>query len=165
MVKKLKEKEMQRTSSKQNDAKETPAIPAQEPTPTPIQEPKPTPKPTPKQQPEPQPKAQEATPKPVPTPAPAQPVNPSKPVASGEKVATAGIYIQVASVSRKTPDAAYLASLAKKGYDYKLYRTQINNQEITKILVGPFNNNNDAKDALPKVKQDLASGAFIFRVP
>ena len=155
MVKKLKEKEMQRSSDRQAQV-QNPPTQVKEPAPTPVKEPEPAPKPQAK--PEPKPQVQERTPTPKPT-------QPAQPEQSGQNIATSGTYIQVASVSRNTPDATYLATLTKKGYDYKLYRTTVNNKDITKILVGPYENNTAAQNALANVRRDLASGAFIFRVP
>ena len=159
MVRKLKEKEMLRSSDRQAQVQNLPAQ-VKEPAPTPVKEPETVLKPQVKIQakPEPKPQAQERTPTPKPTP-------PAQPAQSSQNIATPGIYIQVASVSRKNPDVAYLATLTKKGYDYKLYRTTVNNKDTTKILVGPYENNTAAQNALANVKRDLASGAFIFRVP
>lgn len=157
MVKKLKEKEMQRTAQS-NQTQEAPVTPAKEtkpePTPKPVQKVESAPKPAPK----PAPVVQEKSPAP-------KPAQPEKVAQSGENLATSGTYIQVASVSKKNPDAAYLDSLTKKGYSYSLYRTKVNDRDITKILVGPYESNTAAKNALVNVKRDLASGAFVFRVP
>jgi DedD protein len=158
MVKKLKEKEMQRTTDKQNKTPEEAPTPIQEP--EPVQAKEPAPKPQPKPETKPQPKAQVAAPTPKPTK-----TEPTKTTQTTQNIATSGTYIQVASVSRKTPDAGYLATLTNKGYDYKLYHTKVNDKDITKILVGPYESNTAAQNALANVRRDLASGAFIFRVP
>lgn len=143
MVKKLKEKEMGRTPQA---TQETPAA-TPEPTPEPVKVVAPQiPAPTP--------------PKEV-APTPSRPTAPQQ----SSDIATAGIYIQVASVTRVNPDPNYLKSISDKSYAYRLYRTTVGEQTLTKVLVGPYASNEAARAELAKVRQDLSPNAFIFRVP
>jgi DedD protein len=146
MVKKLKEKEMNRTAP----AKETPAEEVSPPAPAS------TPKAqTPEVAPEPE---MPTAPEPKPEPAP-------KPEPSANNQAASGVYIQIASVTKEMPDANYLKSVTDKNFQYTLYRTTVAQKPLTKILVGPYNSNAAAKEALSEVKEKLSPNAFIFRVP
>lgn len=147
MVKKLKEKEMNRTAP----AKEAPAeVAPPAPTATPeTQAPEPAPEPQAPTAPEP-----ESTPEPKP-----------EPKSSSDSQAASGIYIQIASVSKEVPDANYLKSVTDKNFQYTLYRTTVAQKPLTKILVGPYDSNAAAREALSEVKEKLSPNAFIFRVP
>ncbi|MBE0494921.1 MAG: SPOR domain-containing protein [Campylobacterales bacterium] len=148
MVKKLKEKEMNRTAQAPQEA------PSIEPEPREVTVPLPP--------------QQIATPTPqvapVATPTPPA-TTPKAATSQGDHAATSGIYIQVASVTRTNPDAAYLKSITDKSYAYRLYRTTVGEQTLTKVLVGPYATNEAARTALASVKQNLSPNAFIFRVP
>ena len=79
--------------------------------------------------------------------------------------ATKGEYIQVAATSKRSPDAKYLKTLADKSYNYRLYKTTIKDKPYIKILIGPYKDSAEAREALPAVKKDLNPNAFVFRVP
>lgn len=147
MVKKLKEKELNRTPEA------APKAPLSEPEPQEVAAPTP-----------PRPVAPVAQPTPAPSTPPVQPRTESV-APKGDHLATSGIYIQVASVTRTNPDAAYLKSIQDKSFNYHLYRTTVGEQTLTKVLVGPYATNEAARAALVSVKQDLSPNAFIFRVP
>lgn len=153
MVKKLKEKEIERTSEPKQElaSQEKPAPVKSEIEKVDSVEPKATPKPKTKE-------TQKSAPK----------KTASKPVTNkikDSKIASSGTYIQVASIFKNNPDPSYLKSLEKKGYDYRLYKTTSKDQTLTKVLIGPFGSSNDAREALANIRKDLVEGAFIFRVP
>ncbi|NLC27339.1 MAG: SPOR domain-containing protein [Campylobacteraceae bacterium] len=149
MVKKLKEKEMERSVESKQE---------------PILEPKPSTEVTPRvAKIDPEPKPQQVA---TPSSKTKEPTTKSDlPNTQVDKNASSGIYVQVASVFKTNPDASYLNSLEKKGYAYRLYKTESNNQILTKVLIGPFANNDEARDALADIRRNLVEGAFIFRVP
>ena len=78
-------------------------------------------------------------------------------------------YIQVAAlIKNKKPDKKFLNLIKKEGFNYKTYKTTIvkNNKkiQITKILIGPFENEIKARKILKKVKEKITQNAFIFKV-
>jgi DedD protein len=78
-------------------------------------------------------------------------------------------YIQVAALMKyKKPNKKFLNLIKKEGFNYIYYHTYIvkNNQKIpiTKILVGPFENEKIARKELQKVKEKITQNAFIFKV-
>lgn len=164
MVKKLKDKENTRsnaTEATQEKPKE-PTKPAVTPESKPIVKPvEPEAKPEPKKtEPKPEPKkpdpkiekkAEVKKPEPKPEPKPA-----AKPSTSSE--AKAGTYVQVAAITKPTPDAGLMSKISAKGYSHTLLKVG----NATKILIGPFNEAK-AKEVLESVRKDIAPGAFLYR--
>lgn len=74
---------------------------------------------------------------------------------------TPGLYVQIFSVNNLDQKSKELAAVKKKGYDYKLYKTNANGKEITKVLIGPFDKNELASE-LAKIRKDIAKDAFSF---
>ncbi|MDR1975882.1 MAG: SPOR domain-containing protein [Campylobacteraceae bacterium] len=74
-----------------------------------------------------------------------------------------GWYIQVSS-SANAPAKSFLDGISKKGYAYQQYKTTVNARQMTKILVGPYSSERDARVALPNVKSDISKDAFIYQV-
>ena len=89
---------------------------------------------------------------------------PSKqaPAASGGD-AHSGSYVQVFAVKHFNEKAPELGKLKAAGYAYKLYRTNINGNEIIKVLVGPYSGE-QLKSELAKIKQSAAPNAFIVNI-
>lgn len=89
---------------------------------------------------------------------------PSKqaPAASGGD-AHSGSYVQVFAVKHFNEKAPELGKLKAAGYAYKLYRTNINGNEIIKVLVGPYSGE-QLKSELAKIKQNAAPNAFIVNI-
>ena len=56
-----------------------------------------------------------------------------------------------------------LGKLKAAGYAYKLYRTNVNGNEIIKVLVGPYSGE-QLKSELAKIKQSAAPNAFIVNI-
>jgi DedD protein len=88
---------------------------------------------------------------------------------SVKKTVSLRYYIQVAALIKyKKPDKKFLNLIKKEGFDYRIYHTYIikNHKKIpvTKILIGPFKNEKDARKNLKIVKDKLTQNAFIFKV-
>ena len=84
------------------------------------------------------------------------------PAASGGD-AHSGSYIQVFAVKHFNEKAPELGKLKAAGYAYKLYRTNVNGNEIIKVLVGPYSGE-QLKSELAKIKQSAAPNAFIVNI-
>lgn len=84
------------------------------------------------------------------------------PVASGGD-AHSGSYVQVFAVKHFNEKAPELGKLKAAGYAYKLYRTNVNGNEIIKVLVGPYSGE-QLKSELAKIKQSAAPNAFIVNI-
>ena len=83
--------------------------------------------------------------------------------ASGGDDAHSGSYIQVFAVKHFNEKAPELGKLKAAGYAYKLYRTNVNGDEIIKVLVGPYSGA-QLKGELAKIKQNAAPNAFIVNI-
>ncbi|WP_298085898.1 ABC transporter ATP-binding protein [uncultured Campylobacter sp.] len=84
------------------------------------------------------------------------------PVASGGD-AHSGSYVQVFAVKHFNEKAPEFGKLKAAGYAYKLYRTNVNGNEIIKVLVGPYSGE-QLKSELAKIKQSAAPNAFIVNI-
>jgi len=72
-------------------------------------------------------------------------------------------YIQVAAVTRGNPSKKFLEVITKNGFNYKIVTVNIKDKTIKRVLVGRFTKN-EAKKALPKIKTNISSSAFIKRL-
>ncbi|MDD3323735.1 MAG: SPOR domain-containing protein [Sulfurospirillaceae bacterium] len=79
-------------------------------------------------------------------------------------IKSGSIYVQVGATSKSTPDVKFLDSLKKNGFDVKLQPVEINNQKLTKILVGPYSTEAEANTALAKARASINKNAFIYRI-
>lgn len=84
------------------------------------------------------------------------------PAASGGDAHSAS-YVQVFAVKHFNEKAPELGKLKAAGYAYKLYRTNVNGNEIIKVLVGPYSGE-QLKSELAKIKQSAAPNAFIVNI-
>ncbi|KAA6226493.1 MULTISPECIES: SPOR domain-containing protein [unclassified Campylobacter] len=89
---------------------------------------------------------------------PAQKIEPVLHKQSGLPV---GTYVQVFSVENVDKRSKDLTALKQKGYEYKLYKTKVNNKDITKVLIGPFSKD-EVNAALTKIRKDVEKDAFVF---
>lgn len=126
-----------------------------------LQEPAPTP-PPPAQKPEAKQQAAKPATKPEAKPKPTTPEKLFQGTNLGDKL-SAGTYIQIFSVSNFDPKSKELASIEKNGYKYKLYKTKVNDKDITRVLVGPFSKD-EINNELKKVQEKIRKEAFIFQV-
>lgn len=74
------------------------------------------------------------------------------------------VYIQVGSFSNTKPNKIFLNSLAKKGYIYLQHDAIVKGAKVTKILVGPYSSDKEARNNLSKLKEDVAKDAFIYKI-
>ena len=148
MIKTLKEKEVQKQEEAKNKEGTQPAT-------TPKAE---TTKPVETKVKEEAPKKEVAKPK--------EPANTSAsthPAPTASSSADAGIYIQVGAVATN-PEQRVLNDIKAKGYEYKLYKTIVNGNNVTKILIGPYAKSEDAQSALVSIRDNLNKNAFIYRI-
>lgn len=111
--------------------------------------------------------AKVAAPEPKPAPvvkAAPKKVAPEKPKAPAPKaVASGSYYVQVGSFSRYEPDKKFLKSITDKGFDYKYHKVIVNSKSLTKVLVGPFKAEKDARSALRVIRASIEPGAFLTK--
>lgn len=75
----------------------------------------------------------------------------------------AGTFIQVGAFS-KSIDKDYLANLKNSKLNYKFYKVEVNGITFTKVLVGPYNNRDEAIKNINSVKSKLkVKSAFILK--
>lgn len=98
------------------------------------------------------------TPQPKPQPAP-KPTVVSKPSSSQG----AGNYIQVASLNAFDQNNPLIKKITSKGYNYRIYKTSVKGSEVTKILIGPFDNAELGRQ-LGQIKSEFNEDAFIYRI-
>jgi DedD protein len=74
-----------------------------------------------------------------------------------------GHYIQVGSFSNP-PNKTFLDNIAKKDYEYHLYKTAIKSKQVTLVLVGPYPSESVARDTLLDVKATISKDAFYKKI-
>lgn len=84
-------------------------------------------------------------------------------IKTSDSTLQAGAYIQVFSLNTLDPKSKELKILKDNGYEYKIYKTNVNGKELTKVLVGPYKES-ELKAELEKIRSKIAKGAFTFRV-
>ncbi|MBF7048850.1 SPOR domain-containing protein [Campylobacter volucris] len=84
-------------------------------------------------------------------------------IKTSDSALQAGAYIQVFSLNTLDPKSKELKILKDNGYEYKIYKTNVNGKELTKVLVGPYKES-ELKTELEKIRSKIAKGAFTFRV-
>lgn len=77
---------------------------------------------------------------------------------------TGNYYVQVGSFSKYEPNKKFLNSITKQGYTYKYHKVTSNGKELTKVLVGPFSNEKEARQALITIRTFLEAGAFLVKL-
>ena len=85
------------------------------------------------------------------------------PVSQQSTSADAGIYIQIGAVAT-APEQKVLNDIKSKGFEYRLYKTVVNGNNVTKILIGPYAKSEDAQIALISVRASINKNAFIYRI-
>jgi len=68
-------------------------------------------------------------------------------------------YAQVGSFSKYEPNKKFLKSITDKGYGYTYKKVG----NLNKVLVGPFNDQKEARIALKVVRSSIEAGAFLVR--
>ena len=83
---------------------------------------------------------------------------------SGGKTTTSGYYIQVGSFAKYKPNKKFLNSITKLGYTYKFHKVTSVSVTLNKVLVGPFNSENEAREALITIRSSIEAGAFLIKI-
>jgi len=73
-------------------------------------------------------------------------------------------YVQVGSFTKYKPSKSFLTSIKKEGYNYTFYRANVHGKQVTKVLVGPFRNEKEARNALKKIRMHIEKGAFLTKL-
>lgn len=73
-------------------------------------------------------------------------------------------YIQVASFKHTSADEDLLAKIIGFDYAYVLHTVEMNGDEYTKVLVGPFHDNQSVIEVLADVRKKIVEDAFIFKL-
>lgn len=80
------------------------------------------------------------------------------------KPAKKAYYIQVGSFTKYEPNKKFLKSITSQGFKYKYHKVIKNSKKLNKVLVGPFKNEKEARDALRTIRTNIEAGAFLVRV-
>ncbi|MEA3331159.1 MAG: SPOR domain-containing protein [Campylobacterota bacterium] len=102
--------------------------------------------------------------KPVQKEAPKKVVTKKKAVPVVKTTSTKSYYVQVGSFSKYTPNKKFLQSITDKGFTYKYHKVTKNSKTLNKVLVGPFNNEKNARSALRTIRSSIEAGAFLVRI-
>ena len=81
------------------------------------------------------------------------------PTTTPTAAATGTYYVQVGSFTKVTPGDKFFTSIKTLGYAYDSVKVG----EISKVMVGPFKNETDAREALKAIRKNVESGAFITK--
>jgi len=73
-------------------------------------------------------------------------------------------YIQVGSFSKYAPNKKFLDAVLTKGYEYRYHKVTHNSKTLTKVLVGPFYSEKEARKALIVIRSDIEAGAFLTKI-
>lgn len=82
-----------------------------------------------------------------------------EPKAVSKTSTTGTYYVQVGSFSKTAPNDKLLGSIKKLGYATESIKTG----ETSKVIVGPFKNETEAREALKALRKDVVPGAFITK--
>ncbi len=101
----------------------------------------------------------------------AEPKTPSKPVVNTPKQPPAKkalqsrrYYVQIGSFSKYSPNKKFLASITKEGYSYRFHKATIKGKHVTKVLVGPFQTEREARNALKNIRKQIVKDAFLTKL-
>jgi len=73
-------------------------------------------------------------------------------------------YVQVGSFSKYKPNKKFLASIKRAGYDYTFHKATVHGRSVNKVLVGPFDTEREARQALKKIRKHIEKGAFLTKL-
>lgn len=95
---------------------------------------------------------------------PKESVTQPKAPSSSSSTAPSGYYVQVGSFSKNQPDKEFLGSITKLGYGYTFHKVSNNATPISKVLVGPFESEAEARKALKSVRASVEPAAFLTKI-
>ena len=75
-----------------------------------------------------------------------------------------GFFVQVGATYGTYPDKAFLKKINKNGFDYIVHKTYVKGKAIKKVLVGPYDSKEKARQALLKIRNTIKPDAFIYRL-
>jgi len=78
--------------------------------------------------------------------------------------AISAYYIQVGSFSKYAPNKKFLKSITDRGYSYTYHKIMRNGKPLNKVLVGPFQDEKEAKDARRNIRNNIEPGAFLIKL-
>jgi DedD protein len=108
---------------------------------------------------------QETIQKPAPSKVVAQQEAKSAPVTKPAQVSSSKqFYIQVGSFSKYAPNKKFLQDITNKGFSYTYHKVTRNSRTLTKVLVGPFANEREARVALRTIRSNIEAGAFLTKL-
>ncbi|MDF1877153.1 SPOR domain-containing protein [Sulfurimonas sp. SAG-AH-194-L11] len=84
----------------------------------------------------------------------------TKKVTPVHKASTITYYIQVGSFSKYQPNKKFLNSITQLGYKYKFHKVA----SLNKVLVGPFKNSTEAKNARRILRSKVEPGSFLVKL-
>jgi len=70
----------------------------------------------------------------------------------------------VGSFSKYRPNKKFLASIKKEGYSYIFHKATVHGRSVTKVLVGPFRSEREARSALSKIRKHIQKDAFLTKI-
>lgn len=73
-------------------------------------------------------------------------------------------YVQVGSFERVKPNEELISKIKRLGYSYKAYKSKVNGQRLTKLLIGPYPSYKKAQAAKPRISREIEAAAFIYQV-
>ncbi len=150
VIDKLKESRPKESETAQKRA------PEKEPAATPKSETNKAPEPK-KQAPEPEKRVAEPQGR-VTTPKPAQSSGSSR-----SAVSAGDYFIQVGAFFRYPPDRAFLESIGKEGFEYRIVEGTKSGKPYKKVLVGPYPSKEAAKKDLERIKKRINQNAYITK--
>jgi DedD protein len=101
----------------------------------------------------------------MPKPAATETVSKSTPAPSPSITIDKGkYYIQVGSFAKYTPAKKFIRSITDNGYQYTYHQVVRSGKTINKVLIGPFDNDKEARKALPVIRSKIEPGAFLTKV-
>ena len=88
----------------------------------------------------------------------------TKEISQQKAASSVAYYIQVGSFAKYKPNKKFLDSILKLGYKYKFHKVTRNSKTLTKVLVGPFADEKEARQALRTVRSNIEAGAFLTKI-
>ncbi len=79
-------------------------------------------------------------------------------------VKSGAYYIQVGSFATYSPAKKFLNKITNRGYTYTFHKVTRKGKTLNKVLVGPFKTQSAAREALPVIKRNVISGAFLIKL-
>ena len=75
-----------------------------------------------------------------------------------------GYFVQVGATASSFPDKRFLKKIKNAGFDYVVHSMIIKGRKIKKVLIGPYNSKEKAKQHLPSIQNKINPDAYIYRI-